>query len=44
MDRTMTGMASIHVRNVLFCCTGNVFRSMTEEYALRRELQRLGRA
>jgi protein-tyrosine phosphatase len=26
------------MRTVLFICTGNVFRSMTAEYALRREL------
>lgn len=27
-----------HVRSVLFVCTGNIFRSMTAEYALRRAL------
>jgi protein-tyrosine-phosphatase len=25
---------------VLFVCTGNIFRSLTAEYALRAELQR----
>ena len=32
------------IESVLFCCTGNIFRSMTAEYALRRELQRRGLA
>lgn len=26
------------IESVLFCCTGNVFRSLTAEHALRREL------
>ena len=30
------------LKNVLFCCTGNVFRSLTAEHALRRELARRG--
>ena len=30
------------VDRVLFVCTGNIFRSLTAEYALRAELQRLG--
>jgi protein-tyrosine phosphatase len=28
------------MQSVLFCCTGNIFRSVTAEYGLRRELQR----
>jgi protein-tyrosine phosphatase len=31
------------VAHVLFVCTGNIFRSMTAEYALRRELGRQSR-
>lgn len=34
--------ADSRLERVLFCCTGNVFRSMTAEYALRRELARRG--
>ena len=30
------------VRRVLFVCTGNIFRSLTAEYALRAELLRIG--
>lgn len=31
------------VDRVLFVCTGNIFRSLTAEYALRDALQRMGR-
>ena len=30
------------IDSILFCCTGNVFRSLTAEHALRRELELRG--
>lgn len=33
-----------NIESVLFCCTGNVFRSLTAEHTLRRELALRGRA
>lgn len=35
-------MADEQIQSVLFCCTGNVFRSMTAEYALRRVMRARG--
>ena len=35
---TTVGVDDAPPRSVLFVCTGNIFRSLTAEYALRREL------
>jgi protein-tyrosine phosphatase len=40
MDRVTRNEAAVN--RVLFVCTGNIFRSLTAEYALRAELSRAG--
>ena len=39
---TTVGINETPPRSVLFVCTGNIFRSLTAEYALRRELAARG--